>query len=913
MNVNWKTAIGLFGVTLLTGSIIQAQGPAPAPAPAAVAERKNAETAEAPSVLSGLEPAVVTFGMRAWEKGAAEGIGDLVLPVYSTRSGLFFLNPRSSFRDEESEMNLGAGYRQLIGDRKMILGVNAYYDQRETESNNRFHQAGFGVEFLSEWVDARANYYLPDNDVKTVSTTEQGDGLEYEVSSTDWDTPFGRGHTAVQKGIHTDSTMLATPYTRILQREQAMEGFDCELGVRLPIPIVQDWSDVKVFAGYYRYDNDISSVVEGWKGRLEVRALPAWLVDAEVFQDDDLNGSSYYIGSRLQVPFDLGAWAAGKNPFAGTLAGFKPTRRNPAKPFDSRLTDMVMRDPRVQTKVSAPLEITTYSVAEVIKQAQKRVSDVLSDSMIYVDKDNTTGIEDGTFSHPYNTIVEGLSAAGGDMDTVYVLDSKVPYTERIVVKADGIALIGSGSGLAAHGGKNFATGVYPVLKSELWKFSTLGTLTIVSDDVLISGFEFQGRFSESLGDLIRSVPDVAALKTMLSGTGKDIGIEDVLVRAMQLSGIVALDANNLTVYDNIFRNQAVGVLSINGSFNSLLSVSAPKTIRGDRHAEHQLFVGKNQFSGNGIGLLAIGIGASDVIKAPAELPAVPSTVLIAQNTFTDNLIGLGVLQAGGGLNVLVSGNQFDNKVMPAGVGALIGNVYGDLNAVIAGNTIRGSHTLGVGLVQEVGDLNAKIIGNSFQACQVAALAVEANVVWLSGELDKSGPVTSGDVNLWLHDNLFAGTTRSIAIPEWLLSGSSGSKVPDDLVFPVPAVVLALAGNTINVNVSQCEFNDNAGGALLGLAYADQAVNLTVEGVTGRNNGTLFEDFSPIVETVDDWNMDDEFPTLGDPLDYSFVMIGDPGKGVGLASMTGSGFENSGKTGVFIGDLDPLIADIVDAL
>ena len=48
------------------------------------------------------------------------------------------------------------------------------------------------------------------------------------------------------------------------------------------------------------------------------------------------------------------------------------------------------------------------------------------DSIIYVDSSNTMGIEDGSEANPYNTIHEGLAAAG-DGDEVRVDDSGTPY------------------------------------------------------------------------------------------------------------------------------------------------------------------------------------------------------------------------------------------------------------------------------------------------------------------------------------------------------------------------------------------------------------------------------------------------------------------------------------------------------
>jgi hypothetical protein len=64
-------------------------------------------------------------------------------------------------------------------------------------------------------------------------------------------------------------------------------------------------------------------------------------------------------------------------------------------------------------------------------------------TVVYVDDSNTSGLEDGTEAHPFNTIQEGVNLAGPG-DTVRVLGGY--YPENVVV-VKGILLIGDGAGV----------------------------------------------------------------------------------------------------------------------------------------------------------------------------------------------------------------------------------------------------------------------------------------------------------------------------------------------------------------------------------------------------------------------------------------------------------------------------------
>ncbi|MFP4446792.1 MAG: inverse autotransporter beta domain-containing protein, partial [Desulfosudaceae bacterium] len=119
-------------------------------------------------VLSG---GALTVGGRFGEAGYSQGYLDILAPVFRPGNGLVFINPRGTIGDgNRQEVNLGLGYRHLLPDSKMILGGNVYYDSSWSLNDNQFDQLGLGVEMLTQWVDARFNYYLPEDSTKSTGS-----------------------------------------------------------------------------------------------------------------------------------------------------------------------------------------------------------------------------------------------------------------------------------------------------------------------------------------------------------------------------------------------------------------------------------------------------------------------------------------------------------------------------------------------------------------------------------------------------------------------------------------------------------------------------------------------------------------------------------------------------------------------
>ncbi len=390
----------------------------------------------------------------------AESFGDVLAPVLATQDSLVFVNPRGSWNDDDGqEFNFGAGYRRLFPDRGFIVGGTLFYDLRNTSLDNTCNQLGFGMEFLSQWIDLRVNAYLPLDGKQTTDRFVTGSGRAQEHNSY-WYAPTGRGNDITQYGYDVTTTYDVKTLQHYQITEQAMEGVDGEIGSLIPLPVVKDYADIKVFVGYYEYNAHYGNDISGIKGRLEIKPVPALCLDVAWFEDKALIGSRYSAGVRVSVPFDLANLSRGKNPFSGAWDGFKSGGGRAS--VASRMTEMVMRDLHIRTDFSEPVELVSdrrelsRTVASMDRQDYNLV---LVSGVTFVDDDNRSGLENGTWENPFRQINTGIQNAVGTM--VYVRDAAQQYQEQVVMRS-GMTLWGSGAPIYGQGNRVMG-GVYPVV------------------------------------------------------------------------------------------------------------------------------------------------------------------------------------------------------------------------------------------------------------------------------------------------------------------------------------------------------------------------------------------------------------------------------------------------------------------
>lgn len=427
-----------------------------------------------------LPPGRLTLGVHAGDQ-QVETSGDVLLPLFLRRTDLVFINPRGAWNDDDGqELNIGLGARHLFPDKNVILGGNVFYDRRNTALDNTFNQLGIGVEFLSPWVDARLNGYLPEHGAQTaedylVTTGTTREHAEY------WYAPAAQGHTVSQSGYAITEVFQWKNLQHYQTAERALSGFDAEIGSRLPIPVVMDYAEVKAFAGYYEFDADYGDPIAGMKARLEVRPVPAVCLDGCWYEDETLLGSRYSIGFRATIPFDLARLSRGRNPFAGALDGFRAGGAPAA--FSARLTEQVIRDLHIRTEVAAPREIVEdrrQLEKTVLSHERRDYTEILAGEVTFVSGNNLSGVEHGTWENPYRRINAGVENAIGSM--VYVDQASRAYAENVVLR-DGITLWGSGAPLRGPHG-SFQGGRYPVVNG-----GGVGPAVTLANQTRVTGFE----------------------------------------------------------------------------------------------------------------------------------------------------------------------------------------------------------------------------------------------------------------------------------------------------------------------------------------------------------------------------------------------------------------------------------------
>ena len=88
--------------------------------------------------------------LRFGSDGRTLYIADVLVPLYKDDKNILFVNSKFTPDDHDGwEVNLGLGYRRLLFQDNLILGVNGFYDKRKTYWGTKHDQLGVGAEIMN--------------------------------------------------------------------------------------------------------------------------------------------------------------------------------------------------------------------------------------------------------------------------------------------------------------------------------------------------------------------------------------------------------------------------------------------------------------------------------------------------------------------------------------------------------------------------------------------------------------------------------------------------------------------------------------------------------------------------------------------------------------------------------------------
>ncbi len=332
------------------------------------------------------------------ETGPAIGREDTLIPLELMPYGFLFdeamvFGDLRGFRSSKDHWgaNVGGGYRHYISAWDRIVGVNGFFDYDNT-SGALFRQFGGGIETYGKFWDARVNAYFP-----TGATQKQ---LDISV---------------VPNSAKFITNYLYFDQQRILGN--ALRGVDMEVGVPLLFGDLLANHDVKLFAGWYHYENDQDLSTWGWKGRLQGNVTPSAALTLELTHDKVFDTNVIFGAS----------WSYG---------GFRQPDGEPKSTFDRMTTPVrrnynvvVARDTIIDTNIIAinPTTQAPYFFEHVASYAPAGGN--------------------GTVEDPFQTIAQAQAQAGGDIIFVHANSVYDGGPDSTIVLEEGVRVLGEGDGV----------------------------------------------------------------------------------------------------------------------------------------------------------------------------------------------------------------------------------------------------------------------------------------------------------------------------------------------------------------------------------------------------------------------------------------------------------------------------------
>ncbi len=208
--------------------------------------------------------------------------------IVSTDTSILFIDPSFTYTsnwkygDNSSEFNFGTGIRIFTENffpEGAVVGANIYYDRKWTVNDNTYNQFGLGMEFLSDYIDARVNGFIPTDKTKSTSGKVRK-------------SPF------TTNAIHSS---LGNGY------ESSFYGYNAEVGIRLPF--TSNFGVARVYLGYDDYRSNKLKDVDTFKLKLAYRPISLVELMAQYNFDDEVLKTHWLFGVNVSIPID---WSEGR-------------------------------------------------------------------------------------------------------------------------------------------------------------------------------------------------------------------------------------------------------------------------------------------------------------------------------------------------------------------------------------------------------------------------------------------------------------------------------------------------------------------------------------------------------------------------------------------------------------------------
>lgn len=172
---------------------------------------------------------------------------NMLKPIWLTRGNgrdttLGFFDARLAVLDSEAAGNLGLGVRHYRDQQGRVWGFNLWFDLDNT-TYNTFKQIGAGFETYTRNTEVTLNGYFPVDDRS----------MPYAYTPL-LNEPFYR------------NSFIWIPRFRL--EEQALTGFDLQMGARLPSSFARR-HDVWLYGGYYHFDSEHTTSMNGFSARVQ--------------------------------------------------------------------------------------------------------------------------------------------------------------------------------------------------------------------------------------------------------------------------------------------------------------------------------------------------------------------------------------------------------------------------------------------------------------------------------------------------------------------------------------------------------------------------------------------------------------------------------------------------------------------